>query len=755
MTNNTEKNKLNFTDKEQKIVTKYAKIYKFVFKYSIFVIIWIISIIILNNQIIKTKKLDTTDNFIVEKAKLIWEFNKITNQNINNSDVNIHILQWTLDLTWNLIFSINNLISYKKYVMPRNVFLYDASAIQQKEYFVKSSSGYNIEELKTFAQNILFVNSDQIEKIIKNTISLPLDESLENTFYLKCLKDPKIINTNCDHYINNFLETFFVYDIPRDYDWLQNIFDNLQHTDYKTTMCDRMQQYILYSNDTNEKIENIFISCGGDYYEDFHTVQLFLDIQNQLKKWYINQTVYQNNLLNAYKLISYQQIIYNDLSKNTVNNIRFETYINYLQELLKKDNKIDLFYLDLTYRLNNNYLINILNKLKYKVSDNKKTEIENIIKNLNKINNGDKLVWYAWLRTNLINPYLEKDNSFSISEDVVLTKQDIVNKLIENVKSLSFFKVIKETILWEKVKISGYFSIKNSEWTIPIYSSMVVKNINDKLIIESIKVSEFDDLNETIKSIIKNNQHTIPEIYQYIQENIKILSSDNLVSTCELIENMIAKTLDWNKDISTLQLIDCSPEKISILKEEKVDKTAYKTYYKLTLDNFNISNIMISNKYIEGEITKSLSSLNTNNITITNIVKEIISYIQEDKEYIQQWSNNILITIEDFEKYLWTIPNDIVEWNNKIITEFEIQWTTFIWNYNITSKKMWPLYFKYNKSSEEAEENEVKKEDLEIKGFELYLTQNNQNKINEFIINPIKYIKTVDPLVILYYDTVK
>jgi hypothetical protein len=63
-----------------------------------------------------------------------------------------------------------------------------------------------------------------------------------------------------------------------------------------------------------------------------------------------------------------------------------------MQELLKADNKIDNFYIDLSYRLNNNYLTTILNKLKYKVSDQKKLEIDEIINNLNKLNNGDELI---------------------------------------------------------------------------------------------------------------------------------------------------------------------------------------------------------------------------------------------------------------------------------------------------------------------------------------------------------------------------
>jgi uncharacterized membrane protein len=64
-------NKLDFTETEKKIVTKYKKIYKFIFKYSIFIIIGLISLYILSNQIGKTQKLNISDTFVIEKAKLI------------------------------------------------------------------------------------------------------------------------------------------------------------------------------------------------------------------------------------------------------------------------------------------------------------------------------------------------------------------------------------------------------------------------------------------------------------------------------------------------------------------------------------------------------------------------------------------------------------------------------------------------------------------------------------------------------------
>ncbi len=727
-------NKLDFTKTEKKIVTKYKKIHKFIFKYSIFIVIWIISLYILSNQISKTQKLNISENFVVEKAKLIWEFNKLINQDTDNKDVNIHILQGELEIADNFIFSTNNLISHKDLVMPNTIFAHDLDKTKSKEYF--NSDEYDINELEKFATNILFTNSEQRTKDSRKPISLPLDETIKNTFYLKCINDPKLINISCDYYIQNFLDTFLIYDIQQDYKWLIDIFNNLKNTKHKDDMCKSMDKYILYSNDTNEKLENIFIACGDDYYQNFHTLQLFLDIQNQLQKGYINQTVYQNTMLNNYKLISYQQIIYNDIHQNTVNNIRFETYINYLQELLKKDNKIEGFYIDLSYRLNNNYLITILNKLKYKVSDKKKLEIDGIINNLNKLNNGDELVWYAGLKNKLTNNLLEKNNNLDSKLEINLDKQSIINKLLEGIKELSFFKIISDKIVGDKIKISGYFSIKSTEWNTPIYTSLIAENIDGDLIINSIQLNWFDELNQIVWETIKKEPYTISEIYQYIQENINIFMSDDKISTCELIWNTINKILQSNSSISELSLMECSPDKISILKKEEQNKTTIQTYYKLTLNNFDITDIMMSDKKLENDISNYLKTINTNNITISSMIWEILNYTPEVKEYIQQWSNNIIITLEDFELYLGTIPDDIVEWSNQIISEFTIQWIKFIWNYDITSKKLWPLYFTNN---------------LKISDFELYLTEEHQNKINEFLIDPLKYIKKTNPTAVKQY----
>jgi len=173
------------------------------------------------------------------------------------------------------------------------------------------------------------------------------------------------------------------------------------------------------------------------------------------------------------------------------------------------------------------------------------------------------------------------------------------------------------------------------------------------------------------------------------------------------------------------------------------------------MENFNIKDISISDKNIENEIKQYLNNINTNHITIPNIIWEIISHKKKFISTTQEWSNNIIITIEDLERYLWIMPKDIAEYNKIILIDFSINSINFIWDYDVKSKKLWQLYFKYNIENDKDINNTLKKEDLFINNFEIYLKEDNQNQINEFLVDPINYINNIDPTVVANYNRLK
>ncbi len=87
-------------------------------------------------------------------------------------------------------------------------------------------------------------------------------------------------------------------------------------------------------------------------------------MENQI----FDKTTYKDPILNTYKLLSYQQQIYQDFLINKTDTYKISTYLDFVRELLKKQT-IDPFYMDEIYRYNNNYLDITLEQLTYQSSN--------------------------------------------------------------------------------------------------------------------------------------------------------------------------------------------------------------------------------------------------------------------------------------------------------------------------------------------------------------------------------------------------
>ncbi|MBU0626464.1 hypothetical protein KKG31_04000 [Patescibacteria group bacterium] len=152
-----------------------------------------------------------------------------------------------------------------------------------------------------------------------------------------------------------------------------------------------MEKYIIYANDTTATIEELFSKCDSQSFENFKKLSAFLEIQNQLDSKQITKTAYSNNDINAYKILSVQQMIYRDMINNRSNLNNILEYLEFVQELLKSD-RIDDFYKDLTYRFNNKYIVPWVDNQNNPIIKNKKPEVDNIKKQITIIDNGDDLL---------------------------------------------------------------------------------------------------------------------------------------------------------------------------------------------------------------------------------------------------------------------------------------------------------------------------------------------------------------------------
>ena len=244
------------------IIAIYKKISGFVFHYLVFLLIILLAVLILKksfSQTTTTNIFQNNDMILMQKTKLMAEFNKFLKQNINDNDIKIYVLQSDFENDQGRIKSVNNLISYKGFVVPRYFYVYATLPVKQISYF--SGNTYELGELENFVNNVVFTKKITVKKSL-NRSQLPLNISLVDDFNLSCIFENKLSNWACNYYLNDFLDSFFIYNLTTDYTGLRQIFDAIASRETtKTAYCDTLFKYLLYTNDKSDTIKELFTSC--------------------------------------------------------------------------------------------------------------------------------------------------------------------------------------------------------------------------------------------------------------------------------------------------------------------------------------------------------------------------------------------------------------------------------------------------------------------------------------------------------------
>lgn len=737
---NTSQKDWEWNDELQKVEKKYQIISSLIFKYWILALTLIVTITIFVVELQKRKTLSFDNEYEASMINLVWNYNK-EQKNINEyeKDTNIKIIikQGPLDISENIIHSYNNLINYKWFTLPRGIFLYEPEEIYSIEYF--KDSNYDISELKKMLNNTIFINYDEIKKNENKKNLLPLkNQSIEDTFYVYCANQHKLFNWVCNNYINKFLDWFFVYKISDDFAWFKKTRKNIiTRKKYKEKGCLSLNNYFIFSHTAPNELEWLIELCWDSYSKNFYLIQSFIEIENELENKYITPNVSRYKDLNEYKLTSYQQILYTNL-KNWIPPYEwsYKSYTNYLKNILKENGEtiLDPFYYDTTYWFNNLYLIPALNKVKYLSTQAKREEIESIILEIEKINNGNNVEWYIWLKNKITNKSIDEEIT-KIWTNTSWNKDNVEENLLKNLKTLSYMKIINDEIDWNEIKINWYLSINLTGENTPIFFWSILKNNNGELIVKEITLEGFyksNEFNNLINIILGQKNYSIWEIYDYIQNNIRLyISSDLNISPCDLIKDK----LKW------AEIITCNEEKINIIKWESWNKILYQ----FTLDSYQINWIKVTNRDIQMFVDKNLSWVKTNATTISNVIPNIIAYEPEKIDNTMLVGSNDAITaIDDLKTYLWVDITDIWERNWKVAAEFNISNIELIGIYNTNTKVLWPLFLKQVWSW-------IEKKDLIINNFSLKLTQDNQNEINKFLLEPFDYLYEKDKTTISKY----
>lgn len=712
-----------FKKEHEKIAKIYKKIYILVFRFALPFIL-IISSLFITSKVIDRNNLQNISIFPdIDKTNLLQEdliqkFNKINDQKIDNKHIEIEILQWDLYTKSNQIYSVDNLAKYQWYIIPKSFVIDENIILSEIEYF--DSDSYSIDKLESVIKSIVF--STKLDTNNQNNKQMVLDESIEDTFNISCIFENKITQKMCDYYTDQFLKSFFVYDIKNDISWLNRINEKLSKTDKHKAFCEWIKKFILYSKSTEYDLKDIVQTCWSWIsIQEFQKINNFILVQKELNDWYIKDQTYEQEDINIYKLLSFQQIIFNDIRSQRTNNVRINSYINFLRNLLKNNN-LSQFYKEEIYRFNNYFLIKNLESIPSSDS--------NVIKDLYSINKWNSLFWIIWLSAQIKNKNLENYNNPSTNQnnqtwvDLSWNQNSTIETLLQWLYNLSFLTITKNEILDnKKIQLQWQFQISNQN----IKTNMTLEQYLNTLIVKEIYLSKYEWFSIIINSLIETQNRWINKLYQYILENIDnywaiedISISD--ISLCDIL-----------KIRSNYKILECNEQTISI------EKNWIK--YKFNIEDQKILDFIISDPDIQNYVKDNLAELSQNSFWLAENIREILDFTITKPSLT--WNQNSILITELFQKHLWIKPKDVIQWEKSFFLSFELKDINFIAEFDLVSKTIQALYFQDIRQDSRP---------LNIKDFYLKLDDNNKTQINQFLINPIIYIKNLDSFAYINYE---
>ncbi len=729
-------NKQQLQEKTQEILKKYWKIYKILFTYGIFIIIGVFVIFkiynILNKQANLIYDINSLDTI---KQKTIQEFFKKINKKNTLYFFSGEIITDDIQEENEIISSYNNLVTYKWFIVPRFFSITKTAPIQPLPYFQKWT--YTKEEMAIFFKNIILW-SKWISKETKLNTLFPINKNLIEEFNLQCLFEKKITNSICDIFTEKFIKEFFIYNIEQDNINIEPIFNNIiKQKKHKEKMCQNLLYYTYYTNSQNITIQNFLENCWSEYKDSYITFTNFIDVQNELYNKFISNKIYKNEKINIYKLISFQQIIYEDIKNNRLNIDSLNWYFSFIQEILKR-NQIWNFYKEVIYYFNNYYIKENLQKTEIIKNITNKFELNEIEKQIININNWNKLIGYNWLKDQINKNILQNDFIITNTGENN-TEQNNENQinLIENLlQQINIISINKKIISWNTIKIEWDW---NLETKIPL--EITLEEEKNTLYVKNIVLIWFTEITESINKLCTSQKRSFSDLQKYIEQN---------------------KTLFWEvgqeiqeEEINKL----CTTIKILLPRQEL--KTCNKTNIDIDVlwknniititflhNNFILNKIDVSDEEARKIINNIIQTSNTDQskekfaLFIKSIIQWLLTYVPETSNN-SEWSINSIIIIERVKQFLWITVSDIVEKNNKVLIDFIIQWISFIGYYNIEDHKIEPIYFK------KIDSNNIP---LLIKNLSLTLNDENKIKIDNFVSDPLKTIKEISPEEFIIYQ---
>ena len=632
----------------------------------------------------------------------------------------------------------DNLINFSGLILPRTVLIDQAKWNTYAEPILNSTYDKNL--INSYFLDIFVTPLQKTTLNSKPYAGLPVQWGIKQFFGLSCLDTISAGSFVCQHYVNQFLKSFYVYDlawvggnnamsdtftvntqpIP---DEFFTIYEKLKYnSNNQKRFCSGILQYLQYGGKNDNRFWEIFSDCGSEEYATYTELRDFLTIKESLALGYVDAKVSSSKLLNEYKLFVMQQLLYKALLASEDANSLLQSYLSFLSDLLLKESNrnwelINQFTRDFTYWYNVSIVDPYLKDEKSKID---KETRNTLTTRLFSIHNGNRTLNFTGLA---------KQTTLTIDTTSTLwTPEKSNSQNLEELFRANLPSQFRLTSLVNQEETESLV-VKGLDRDTDVRLEAVIKFDGVKLYVEKVSISGNKALESFVNALLERDHYVFVKMLQLISDNLAIADQS---STLKL--DLCAEL----KQKYPTGLLLCSDTKIQI--EKGQTEQASGTIYTFLLQKGSLIWVEISDKILETKVLQNLDIWKITKDTLAPMIPVIVNY--EPKDEISGFGMKEQLLVNDkFMKYFSKAPKKVeVSWGSVRIY-FEVEGINFIGGYDVVTNRLAPISLDFWAA----------RKPIIIQKMELNLDDQHRDELNAFLLNPINYVQKINPNLVKKY----
>ena len=736
------KESIFFNKQQLQIIRWYNYLYTLFFEYWVWFFGFLISLLVVSGLVMfpifsEVYGKETGDTTRIENQ---MRTSYMDQRSVINSFSGFHV-----QMLWGPVQSLtggfssqDNLINFSGLILPRTVLIDQAKWNTYAEPILNSTYDKNL--INSYFLDIFVTPLQKTTLNSKPYAGLPVQWGIKQFFGLSCLDTISAGSFVCQHYVNQFLKSFYVYDlawvggnnalsdtftvntqpIP---DEFFSIYEKLKYnSNNQKRFCSGILQYLQYGGKNDNRFWEIFSDCGSEEYATYTELRDFLTIKESLALGYVDAKISSSKLLNEYKLFVMQQLLYKALLASEDANSLLQSYLSFLSDLLLKESNrnwelINQFTRDFTYWYNVSIVDPYLKDEKSKID---KETRNTLTTRLFSIHNGNKTLNFTGLA---------KQTTLTIDTTSTLwTPEKSDSQNLEELFRANLPSQFRLTSLTNQEETQSLI-VKGLDRDTDVRLEAVIKFDGVKLYVEKVSISGNKALESFVNALLERDHYVFVKMLQLISDNLAIADQS---STLKL--DLCAEL----KQKYPTGLLLCSDSKIQIEKGQTEQVSG--TIYTFLLQKGSLIWVEISDKILETKVLQNLDIWKITKDTLAPMIPVIVNY--EPKDEISGFGMKEQLLVNDkFMKYFSKAPKKVeVSWGSVRIY-FEVEGINFIGGYDVVTNRLAPISLDFWAA----------RKPIIIQKMELNLDDQHRDDLNAFLLNPINYVQKINPNLVKKY----